>query len=165
MRIREQGFTLVEMLVYLAIFVTVATASVTLMISLSTFVDQYRIETRLYRSGTSIMEQVLLAARQADQVVLTGTELATSTAGRVQFENSATTTDFILENNTVTLTINGEAQGSLTSSGVVVDGFTVYRYDTTNGELVRVRLDMTSTNNGVTRSLSVQGGAVIRSAI
>lgn len=161
----EAGFTLVEMLVYLAIFVTVAAASVTLLISLRSLVDQYQLETKLYRSATSVMEQTLLAVRQADELVLTGTELATSTAGRLTVQNTATTTEFVLDNQTIEQVVNGVSSGSLTATDVSIDGFTVYRYETTSGDLVRVRIDMTGVHNGVSKSITVQGGAVIRGAL
>ena len=67
----QRGFTLVEMLVYLAIFTIITTASVAFLISLDKLIGQYEVETALYRSGSNVMEQIILGARQADQVDLT----------------------------------------------------------------------------------------------
>lgn len=165
--VMKRGFTLVEMLVYLAIFLVITTASVTFLISLDDFVDQYRLDTMLYRSGTSVMEQVLLAARQADQVDVLNTFTASSTAGRVEFENTATTTafeiDYIAGN--LNLTINGVDLGNLVHEDVTVTGFTVYRYDVAQGEMVRVKLELEATVGSAIKTATFYGGSVIRGSI
>lgn len=159
------GFSLVEMLVYLAIFMVVATASVTFLISLDDFIDQYRIETALYRSGTNVMEQIVLGLRQADQVDLLNTTLHDPTLGRLTVESGASTTAFTRNVDALELTVDGVPLGTLLTDGVVVDGFTVYHYPVTQGELVRVKLELTATIDSVSKSITVYGGAVVRGNI
>jgi len=164
---RTRGFTLVEMLVYIAIFVTVTTASVTFLLSLNAFIDQYRLETMLYRSGTSVMEQVLLAIRQADRVELAGTVEDSPSAGKLTVENDTTTTVFTLAGNELQLTVDGMDYGNLLMEGVVANKFTVYYYPLSQGgEYVRVRLDLTgSIDVPASKSLTLYGGAVVRGAV
>lgn len=161
------GFTIVEVLVYLAIFIIVATASVTFLFSLNDLVGQYRIETVLYRSGTGAMEQILLAIRQADQVDSVNTIEDSPGNGRLTVENAATTTSFTLATGDLNLEINGEQYGDLMLDEVTVDGFTVYYYPLSNGrEFVRVRLSLTSAVTGTqSKSITLYGGAVVRGAI
>jgi type II secretory pathway pseudopilin PulG len=161
------GFSLVEVLIYLAIFLMVTTASVAFMFSLDELVDQYRLETILYRSGTGVLEQVLLAIRQADQVNLVNTVEDDSLLGKLTVESAATSTTFELVAGALDLTINSIPYGDLTSEQVTVDGFTVYYYPLPGGqEFVRVKLDLTGTLDGaVSKSVSLYGGAIVRGAI
>lgn len=164
-RIRQGGFTLIEMLIYLAIFMVVTTASVTLLLSLDDFIDQYRLETRLYRSGTNVMEQVLLAARQADSVDVINTIEDSPSTGKLTVESAATTTAFTFDSGDIELEINGTEYGAMTSSAVTVDSFTVYYYDSGESEFVRVRLELSTASNGSSKSLTLYGGTVIRGSI
>lgn len=160
---RQKGFTLVEMLVYLAIFFVVSTASVAFLLSLDDLIDQYRLETMLYRSGSSAMEQVLLAIRQSDQVDVVNTTEDSPNTGRLTVVTSATTTMFALNGNELDLTINGTDYGDLTGDSVTVDTFTVYYYPRSIGGFVRVRLSITATlDSGNSKSVTLYGGAVVR---
>lgn len=164
---RKIGFTLVEMLVYLAIFMILSVGAVAFLFSLKDLVGQYRLETMLYRSGTSVLEQVLLAVRQADQVDLLNTTEDDPANGRLTVENAATTTSFTFAAGELELAVNGEDLGSLTLDTVTVDSFTVHHYPLAGDrEFVRVQLVLTGTINGTqSKSITLYGGAVVRGAI
>jgi type II secretory pathway pseudopilin PulG len=163
---RLKGFTLIEVLIYLSIFIIVSTAAIIFMVSLSRFIDQYKLETMLYRSGTNVMEQVVLAIRQADQIDLLNTIEDSPANGRLTLENTATTTSFTLDTGELSLDINGTDYGSLTGNNVTVDDFTVYYYDLTDAHFARVRLSLTATlNTGTSKSATFYGGGVIRGDI
>ncbi|MEN9921751.1 MAG: hypothetical protein RL097_27 [Candidatus Parcubacteria bacterium] len=163
----EKGFSIVEVLVYLAIFMVVSVASVAFLFSLKDLVGQYRLETLLYRSGTGVMEQVLLAVRQADRVVVADTVEDTFVGGKLTLENVSTTTSFMHTAGDLDLTINGEGYGDMTMDGVIVESFTVHYYPLANNrEFVRIRLSLTGTINGAQSKNAVfYGGAVVRGAI
>jgi len=158
--------SLIEVLVYIAIFMMVSTASVTLILSLDDFIDQYRLETMLYRSGSNVLEPILLAIRQADDVDLLNTVLLTPATGRLTVENVASTTSFTLNAGELGMVVDGTDYGSLTADDVVVDSFTVYHYPLANSEFVRVKLVLTATlNPSVTKTVTLYGGSVIRGSI
>lgn len=161
----QKGFTLVEMLVYIAIFMIVSTASVTFLLSLSEFVDQYKVETALYRSGTNVMEQIILSIRQADQVDTINTIEDLPASGKLTVENAATTTTFEINGMDLELTIDGVNLGDMTYDSVTVDGFTVYHYPLSTGDFVRVRLELTATIGSVTKSITLYGGASVRGSV
>lgn len=161
----QVGFTLVEMLVYLAIFMAVSTASIGLMISLSDFINQYQIETVLYRSGSNVMEQVMLGLRQADQVDLLNTNLNDPALGRLTLEQGASTTEFVLTGGALNMSVDGVQLGTLLSNNVVVDGFTVFHYPSSRGDLVRVKLQLTATIDSQVKSITLYDGAVVRGSI
>lgn len=158
----QQGFTLVEMLVYLAIFVVMATASIAFLISLHKLVGQYEVETALYRSGSNVMEQIILAARQADEVDMVGTVEDDPDNGVLVVENGASTTAFTLNSGALELTMDGVNLGDMTVDAVTVDSFTVYHYAQAESEFVRIRLVLTATVRGTTKSATFYGGSIIR---
>ena len=162
---RQSGFTIVEVIIYLAIFIVVSISAVGLLLSLDDFINQYRIETALYRSGTNAMEQIILSIRQGDNYDPLGTIQHASSTGRVTLENSATTTRLSKEGDDLELQINGTDFGSVLESGVIVENFYVYPYTFSRGEFVRVQLDLSVTVGSTTKSASFYGGASVRGAI
>jgi type II secretory pathway pseudopilin PulG len=160
---KSGGFTLVEMLVYIAIFLLVAVGSVSYLFSLDDLIAQYRVETDLYRSGTNVLEQVTLSLRQADSFNLASVE--DNENGILSVTGGATTTVFTRSGDDLNLTINGINYGNMVEDSVNVTNFTVYRYDTTVGHFVRVKLSLTATVGGITKNITLYDGAVIRGAL
>jgi type II secretory pathway pseudopilin PulG len=163
---RFRGFTLVEVIVYFSILLVVSTASVGFLISLDRFVDQYKLETMLYRSGSEALEQIMLAIRQADQVNSLNT-VEDVADGSLGVENTSDLTVFKYNAGDLELEINGQGYGDLTDDNVTVDGFTVYHYPMTDGEFVRVKLELTAIldDASVSKSITLYGGGVIRGAL
>lgn len=157
------GFTIVEFLVYITILMLVMASSVTFLFSINGVITQYRLETELYRGGTAVLEQVVLALRQAEEFNAGGSTLHPSTSGVLSVTGDSTT-EFARIGSQLMLSVDGVAYGDITSDVLFVDGFTVYRYDTTNGEFVRVELDLRASIGEQSRSATFYGGAVLRGA-
>jgi aspartate aminotransferase-like enzyme len=155
------GFSLVETLVYLSIFIVVSTASVYVLFSLNEIIDNYRVTTSLYRSGANVMEQIVTSIREADQ--LSGaTVLHASSTGVLAVMNGTQTTQFTKAGDDLLFSKAGASFGSLLAPNVDVIGFTVFQYPTTVGTLVRVKLDLEATSGSTTRAVSLYGGSIIR---
>ena len=161
----RSGFTLVEILIYLAIFTILSTASVAFLFSLKDIVGQYRIETILYRSGTDVMEQILLSIRQADTVDLINTVEDDPANGRLVVENDSNTTEFTFTGGELQMVLNGDNLGYLAGDGVTVSSFTVFHYPLGTAQLVRVRVALSGTAGGISKDIILQGGAVVRGSI
>jgi prepilin-type N-terminal cleavage/methylation domain-containing protein len=164
-RHQQKGFTLVEVLVYMAIFVMFTTAATYLLITLNDVVDRYRVNTLLYRSGSSAVEHMVAELRQANQFNAAGSVVNTSATGTLSVINDSTTTTFTKSGDELLLSINSVNYGNLVDESVEVDGFTVYRYTTTVGTLIRLKLELTATVGSSTKSMTLYGGSVIRGDI
>jgi prepilin-type N-terminal cleavage/methylation domain-containing protein len=158
----QKGFTLVEVLVYLAIFVMVTTAATYLLITLNDVVDRYRVNTVLYRSGSSALEHMVVELRQANQFNTAGSVVNTAATGTLAVINNSTSTTFTKSSDELLLSINSVDYGNIVDDAVEVDGFTVYQYNTTVGTLVRLKLELTATVGSSTKSMTFYGGSVIR---
>ncbi len=164
-RTRIVGFTLLEVLVYLSILIVVSTVAVSLLISLDDIIDRYKVDTALYRSGTNVMEQVVVELRRGDEFNVASSVLNDSATGTVAINNGATTTVMSRVGDELILTVNGVEYGNLLQDSVAVTGFTVYKSDTASGTFVRVKLELTATVEAVTKTIDLYGGAVIRGDI
>lgn len=162
-RTSQLGLTIVEFVVYIAVLVIVMVASVSYLFSIQGILTEYQLETQLYRSGTASMEQIVLTLRQADS--FDAIDSVTASANGVLVVENASTTQFARVGNELQLEIDGVSYGDITGEGVLVDGFTVYRYRTTAGEFVRVVLELRATEGASTRSETFYGGSVLRGAV
>lgn len=160
--VKLRGFTLVEVLVYLAIFTMVTTAAIYLLFTLNDVVDKYRVNTLLYRSGSTALEYMVTEMRQADQFNVGGSVVHTAATGTLAIINNSTSTTFTKSGDELLLTINSVDYGNLVDDAVSVDGFTVYNYSTAVGTFVRIKLSLTATVGSSTKSTTLYGGAVIR---
>jgi type II secretory pathway pseudopilin PulG len=159
---RGGGFTVIEVLVYLAIFVMVSTAAIYLLITLDDVVDRYRVNTLLYRSGSGALEHIVVELRQAEQFNVGASVINDRSTGALSLINNSTTTTFTKTGDELLLTINSAPYGSIVDGAVAVDGFTVYQYSTAIGTLIRVKLELTATVGSSSKSTTLYGGAVIR---
>ena len=160
--VQGKGFTLIEVLVYVAILVTVSTAGVTLILSLDDVITEYKIEASLYRSATNVLEQVAVALREGETLDVANSLVASSTAGKLTVENGGVDTVFQKVGSDLILTVDGVSKGDLLNNGVNVTNFTVYQYTTAIGTMVRVKLALTTTVGSTTKSTTFYQGAVIR---
>ena len=160
--LQRKGFTLIEVLVYVAILVIVSTAGVTLILSLDDVIVEYQVETALYRSATNVLEQVAVALREGDSLDVGNSLIASSTAGKLTVETGGVDTVFQKVGSDLLLTVDGVSKGDLLNDGVSVTDFTVYQHVTTIGTMVRVKLALTTTVGSTTKSTTFYQGAVIR---
>lgn len=150
----QRGFTLVEMLVYMAILVVVVGASVTLLLSLSQYVQYQRAYQAVLVDGTTVLERFLLDARSAATVNVLASTLADPN-GVLVLETAgtpATTTLFSVVDGAVVVSINGVTLGPITTDAVSVPRLTFFHYDSGRTETVRVRLTLTATVGATTVS-------------
>ena len=159
---RLKGFTLVEVIIYLGILSVISAGGVTLILSLDGVLAQFKVETALYRSSTNVLEQVVVALREGEDFDAANSVLNTPATGKLTILNGGVTTAFEKSGSDLNLTIDGLNKGDLLSQGVSVTGFTVYKYNTTVGTFVRVKLNLSATVEGVTKTITLYDGAVIR---
>jgi prepilin-type N-terminal cleavage/methylation domain-containing protein len=157
-KLSQSGFTLIEMLVYIAILTIVSGGALTLLFSLTDQINAGRAQRLVSSSAQTALERILTEVRSADSVDGLTSTLEVS-PGVLVLERGASTTAVALSAGTVLLSSDSIVQGPLTSGDVSVDELRFYHYDNTNTEMVRVRLTLSATvgDTSITRTFNAAG--------
>lgn len=156
-----RGFTLIEMLVYIAVLVLAVSAMVTLFLSLNTTLSRNQVERALAHTAQVALETMVRDIRAAETADTTVANQLT-----LQTKGGATTTVFSLSGTGVTLNINSTNLGSLTSDEVTVEDLTFTKYEHIGTELettlVRVALTLSVSTKAASSTRTYYSSAVLR---
>jgi type II secretory pathway pseudopilin PulG len=156
-----RGFSLIEMLVYLAILMIVVGASLTLLFTLDDRIREQRANQLVVQSAQSTLEHILSSVRAADVVNTVGSTLNT-TPGVLALTQGATTTTYAIVNGDISVTRNGVSLGSLTDEAVTVSQLRFFSYDNGDTEFVRVVFTLSAQVGDTTVTKTYRGGATLR---
>ena len=158
-----QGFTLVEVLVYLAVFMLVSVGSILTLLNLREMVYEQRVNQILTQSVSAVFERVQNELRSGDSIDFVSSTFGVSSS-TVTIMNGATSTEIALVDNSIVASVNGGVALQLTPDTVTVTEFTLYHYDNGVSEAVRVSLDMEATWGTVVKSKSFTNAATLMSS-
>ena len=156
----NKGFTLVEMMVYLALLIVISISAVMALISFSDALQSYRTNQLLVRNGIAVLERFQTDVRSAQDVDMLNSTLGVS-PGALRVLTGATTTDFAIGGSVITVATNGVPQ-ALTADTVTIDGLEFYVYDNLTTQMVRMQVTLTATVGVTTRTQTFNTAAVLR---
>lgn len=157
---RKAGFTLIEMVIYIALLVVISTAAVTALVSLTETVVSYRASQLVMRNAAPLMERFQTDVRNAHAVDLLNSTLE-STPGTLEVMQGATTTAYTLSGGVVEVTQGGSTV-ALTGSGVSVSELRFFAYDNLTTEMVRMQVTLSATVGSVTHTKTFNTATVLR---
>lgn len=157
----KKGFTLVEMLVYLAVLIILAGGALTLVFLLGEQFAQLRTDQLVTKSAQATLENMLYTVRTSDTVSLAYTTLQTN-PGALYLIQGTTTHQYALVGGRVVYTKNAIAQGPLTSDRVRVDELRFFAYDNANTQMVRIELSLTAVLANATTTKTFSSSATLR---
>lgn len=157
----QRGFSLVEMLVYVAILMIVSSGALSLLFSLTDQINTGRAERIVSHSAEVTLERMLGDIRGSVAVNLFSSTLE-STPGVLTVETAATSTQFSVSSGAIVVEENGTIIGPLTDDRVTVDSLIFYRYDNSVTEMVRVAMTLSATVGEATVTRNFEAGAVLR---
>lgn len=156
-----KGFTLVEILVYIAVLVLAVSVMVTLFLSLNTVLSRNQVERELAHTAQVTLERMVRDIRSAATADTTVANQLT-----LQTKGGATTTVFSLSGVGVIMSVNDTNLGSLTSDTVAVDDLTFTKYEHFGTELettlVRIALTLSVSTNAASSTNTYYTSAVLR---
>lgn len=164
---KKSGFTLMEILIYVAIFVMLAGVVITsFTVVVGTFSNS-QTNRDLQESGSTSMERMVREIRQANTVnpssnlgVTPGNlELATVDSG-----GAAATVRFVFENNAVNMYKNGALQDNLLGQNVVPTSLIFRKISTSNGTAVRIEMTLKDNRGKDHRTASYYDTVILRGA-
>ncbi len=155
------GFSLVEVLVYLAVTVLISLAGVQTYLSLDTVLVRNKTERAVNHSAMVALERLGHEIRNAISVNTAQSTFASS-PGELTLIYGTTTANFAVSSGALILTLNGTEIGPLTSSNVIVENFTVNRYVGTTTDLIRVGLTLSGNSKAASTTRTYYTSAVLR---
>src|SRR3989338_3295300 len=156
-----RGFTLVEMVVYLAILSLMTVLLVTTLVSLAGSFSAYQATRDVERSARDSLERMVREIRQAEQINLGASTLGTH-PGVLSLTYGTTTVEFSLSGDRLLLRVNGAQVGPLTLEGVAVDNLVFRRSVSGKSEGVSVELSLERTRRQFTAAEDFEAFAVLR---
>lgn len=156
-----RGFSLVEMMVYLAVLVLIAGALITTFLSLDTTLVRNKTDRELTHAASVSMERLVRDIRSADRVDTVASTLG-ATSSVLVLDGGATTTSFYLSSGKLVVSVNGTEIGPLTSDAVTVNSFTANRFVGTTTEMVRVSLSLSAESKAASSTRTFYTSAVLR---
>ena len=154
------GFSLVEMLFYLSLLVSVSTVCVAVLLSFKDNIASYQASQRVTNSAVTTLERLLVDVRAAEAVNV-GASTLTTNPGTLVLTDGATTTTYSVSDGAVSISVNGATVGPLTDATVVVDELRFFHYVNAETETVRVQLTLSATAGGMTVTERFGSSAVL----
>lgn len=159
-KLRVAGFTLIEMMVYMALLVLISGSAVVSLVSFSDTVQNYRANQLVMRSAVPLLERFTADVRSAQDVDSFSSTFDAS-PGTLVVMSGATTTTYTLTGGVVEVDVNGDTF-QLTDGLVTVDALQFHFYDNLTTELVRMEVTLTATVGATTRTETFNTATVLR---
>jgi len=154
---RQSGFSLVEMVVYIAVLILIVVGSITLLFGLEDMFSKYRAEQLVFRSSTTALERILHDIREASTV----DAFSYGGEGSLTLTVAGDTIVYATSSDAIHRTENGTDQGAITDEAVSVTELRFYGYASTT-ELARIEMTMSAAVGETTISRTFNAGAVLR---
>ncbi len=135
------GFSLMEILVYLAILLVVSLIVIGTFLSLKGVFGQARAHHVLAEAGETTLERIVFETERASTVDVAGSTFDTS-PGVLALSNGTETREFSLSGTQLHVIENGVDMGPLTPATVVVDSLVFSHYVNTHTDAVRISLTL-----------------------
>ncbi len=161
-----KGFSLPEMIIYLAVLTILTTAIVGALLGLSSTYRQLRAVKHIERSGILSMERMTREIKNATTIdvgqSVLGSGPGTLTLNATTLGGNARVVKFYVENGTLKVSQNGALEGPLSSKKASTTNLVFYRISTPNSEAVRIVLTLSATSSNYARTERFYGTAILR---
>lgn len=158
---KHAGFTLVEILVYIALLVMVMAVAIGVLLSLREPLAQQMASRLLYTNADYIMTQFTDTARNADSVDVSASTFG-STPGAVTLMTDGIEVEYALTAGELVRSVDGIIEGALNNDAVTVDGLVVRQLVNTATEGLRFEVGLTATANEVTKHATYTTSVMLR---
>ena len=162
----NRGFTLIEMLVYIAIFTVLSILAIQAMSLVTRAFTDLRISRDLNSSGTALFERMSRDIRGAYDIDETQSTLGSS-PGRLTLNTkdtlgANTTVEFYVEDGVVKIKEGGVEQGVIMTTSTSIDNFMIRQISGTNTDAVKVEATITASRGGITKTRNFYTTAILR---
>jgi type II secretory pathway pseudopilin PulG len=159
--LKSRGFSLAEMLVYVAILALSLVFITTALVRISTSYRVLKDAKNISHAAADILSRMVYEIRQSDSIDGAQSTFGSS-PGRLMLGQSGVSKEFYLSSGALRLREAGVDQGSLTPAGATVTGFTVYQLQNSVSKAVAVTLTIASKAGTATTTKTFRTTAVLR---
>ena len=154
--VNKKGYTLVEALVYIGVFILISSVIVSLILSVLETNQQASPMNSLSRGAVSVLEPITKEIRGARSVDFVNSSFGTSTGNlqlnTLDISGNLRTVRFYLNSKTVKIDDNGTYLGPLNSSDVSVTAL-IFNFATSSEQtIIKVELDLTAGSGAFQKS-------------
>jgi Tfp pilus assembly protein PilE len=147
----KSGYSIVEIIIYIAVFTVLTTVVMNAFIVLTSFYAQNRTHHDLLENGNSVMERMSREIRNADNIRTSTSTFGTS-PGALDLENyvdvtTSTYVKFSTTNGELNLSVNNTNLGNLLSANVQVTSLVFRKITTTNSTAVKIEMTLRDTKD------------------
>jgi prepilin-type N-terminal cleavage/methylation domain-containing protein len=151
----SNGFTLVEMLVYIALLGLISTALITTFLSLDTTLVRNKTERALTHNANVAIEHMLHNIRKSDDVV-------DATGSTLEIDGLYGTNRYLLFDNQIIFESDTGATSTLTSNNVTVKELNFDHYIGDNTDLVVIEMTLTYVTKAASSTRTYNISTVLR---
>ncbi len=159
---KESGFTLIESILYLSLFVLLSTVLIDSLIVMSKTYNDIRVSNDLLDSMSVPIERISREIRGAASINLSGSTFGVNPSTLSLNVGTSTTESFSLLSGAIRFVDTGGEINNLTSDKVSVDSLVFRNITTTLGHAVKIEITLHSTRFPNGRSVSVSDTIVMR---
>jgi type II secretory pathway pseudopilin PulG len=157
--ISSGGYTLVELLFYIALFTTISLVVINALVTMSKAFRETTIQSELSDSA-SIMESMVREIRQATSI---GSVSATDLVINTTDENDVSrTVQFILSGSNIQFLEDGVFTGNLNTSNIAVTALSFTEVTNAQAEGIKISLTIKSNNDTLSRTVDFYDTVVLR---
>jgi prepilin-type N-terminal cleavage/methylation domain-containing protein len=162
----QGGFTLVEMIIYVAILGIIAVLSINATLAMTRAFTDLRVSRDLNSSATALFERLTRDIRGAYDINVAQSTLNTN-PGRLTLDTrdslgANTTIEFYVENGIIKIREGGVAQGTIMTTSTSVTNFVVRQLVNANTKAVKIEATISATRGDITRTRNFYSTVVLR---
>jgi len=158
----KSGYSIIEILVYLAIFTALSIVVINSFIVILFSFNTTNMNRQLIQSSTMVMERMSREIRQANSIDIVNSTIGTD-PGFLQLKNN-NSPDIIFksENQELNLYQDGVLVGNLLGQNITVENLIFRRIPTTNSEAVRIEITLSYLKGQNTKTVNLYNTIVLR---
>lgn len=164
--LKKKGYSLVEIIVYLAIFTTMSVVVINSFITILNSFKETRTNRDLLESGSTVMERISREIRQAKNIDVTNSTLSSS-PGVLQLNSTdsvgtAQVIKFSITSGALNIYKDGTLTGNLLGQNITVTSLIFRRIVTTNGEAVKIEMTLQDNNSKSLKTINLYNTIILR---
>lgn len=163
---RRRGFTLIEMVVYVAILGIIAVLAINSTLAMTSAFTSLRVSRDLNSSATVLFERLTRDIRGAYGIDISQSTF-NSSPGRLTLNTkdvggSNTTVEFYVDNGLIKIREGSVAQGAIMTTSTGVTNFVVRQLSNTNTQAIKIETTLSAKRGNITKTRNFYTTVILR---